>query len=87
MNEITASWLNRTIGAFIQGGSHAITAFFATAGASAAGIPIEPINIKQAGGIFLISGLMALFKVLEKVPLPGFKTGDTIFLTKPTDQP
>lgn len=86
MNDTIRDWLNRTFGAFIQGGSHSITAFLATAGAAAAGVPIQPINLKQAAGIFVASGLMSLFKVLEKVPLPGFKS-DTTFFTKPTDQP
>lgn len=85
MNDTVRDWLNRTIGAFIQGGSHSISAFFGTAGASALGLPIEPINLKQACGIFLISGAMAMFKVLEKVPLPGFKS-DTTFFTKPPEQ-
>lgn len=83
MNDTVKDWLNRVIGSFIQGGSHAASAFISTAIAAAIGVPMPVLHWSQVGVIFLVSGSLNLFKVLEKVPLPGFKTGDTVFTTKP----
>lgn len=81
MKPIVEKWLNNTIGAFIQGGSHALGATIATATANGFGLDVPTLSWKQCGTIFIVSGALKMFNVLEKMPLPGFRE-DTQFFAK-----
>lgn len=74
-------WLNQLIGVSIQGGAASFLSTFGLAGASAMGIPVNPLDWKQGIGVFVSGAVVKGMTYLQKQPVPDFD-GGTGFMTK-----
>lgn len=75
-------WLNLVIGICIQGGAVSAGSVFGCAAASAAGLPITPLELNQLLAIFISGGLVKLLMFLQKQPVPNWDGWDTDYTKK-----
>lgn len=67
-------WLLGIARATTQGGAIAAKAFFGTAGASALGLGVPAMDLKQAASVFLVGAVYHFFDYLSQNALPGAQT-------------
>lgn len=70
-------WANLMVGICIQGGAVSAGSVFGCAAASAAGLPIKPLELDQLLAIFISGGLVRLLVFLQKQPVPNWDGTDT----------
>lgn len=83
MNDQIKAALVKLFGAFANGFSHAVLAFFGSAGAEALGTGIPHLTWKQALAVACTSGGLKLFGVMEKMTSKFANAGNTEFIQKP----
>jgi hypothetical protein len=85
MNKNTSAWLHGLMAALIGGGASAVTSVIVLPGSAPGafnfGAQLVPL-LKNAGEMFLVSGLLSAFLYLKQSPLPP----ESVEISKTTEE-
>ena len=69
-------WIVTLFAMAIHGGSSAALAVFGLAGANSLGMDVRPLDLKQAGAVFLAGAVVKTLRFLERNPMPNYEATD-----------